>query len=103
MLLGMENAKRLCHLDLQSRMIATAIRIMRTWWYPMNGINPRTACQFPFHVQEKSTPTLYANGELEVGHGGCVSLGCAWNADRDPAPQKGRVKDAKECNQTTAQ
>lgn len=25
---------------LQSKMIAIAIRIMRTWWYPRNGISP---------------------------------------------------------------
>ena len=25
---------------LQSNMMAMAIRIMRTWWYPKNGINP---------------------------------------------------------------
>jgi hypothetical protein len=36
----------------------------------MNGINPRMSCQLPFHVQEEGTPTLYANGELEVGHDG---------------------------------
>ena len=67
----------------------------------MNGISPRTRCQFAFLLPKERAPTLYANGKLEVGHDGSVSLGYAWNADRDPAPQKGRVKDAKECNQTT--
>jgi hypothetical protein len=66
---SMHSMSQVSPFNLQSRMIAMAINIIKTWWYPRNGINPKTVVSFHssgFQMTRDSRCMLTANCKFAI-------------------------------------